>query len=269
MRVGVVLSTHENSEIYRDTLESVQRYLSDDVVTLTDGFAWKQFSQTKSDIIEGFRHGKPSAPVRNVALGMMGAWERWGSDVDWYCYMEYDCLVGSGEILDHLRSADENGYWMLGNDLRTNDFSIGLLDDLAGAPVSLHYLLGCCCFFSRKFMRALTDHDLFGKLLKRTNFFPIDSFMVDGRGRPFPIHDVSEFIYPSLAVHYGGAIQQFANWNSLSSCWEGNFNHYPMRFTPDLCEQDPVREACIMHPVKSVDGPIRTHYRNKRRGIIP
>ena len=264
MRVAVVLSAHENSPVYRDALESVMKYLSEDVAVLVDGFGWRQFDNEKAERIEGFRHGKSSAPVRNMALGMMGAWERWGASADWYCYMEYDCLVGSGEVKDHLRMADERGYWLLGNDLRRVDRSMPMLDRLAGGRVNLHYLLGCCLFFAREFMLKLEEKDIFRRLLEQTNFFPCEMPTEDGTGKSFPVHDPSEFIYPSLAVHYGGVVEQFACFNEDGS-WTGNFHHYPMRYRPDLTGSDPFRQACIMHPLKDFDNPVREHHRKLRK----
>lgn len=263
MRVAVVLSAHENSPVYRDTLESVRRHLSEDVVVLVDGFAWREFDSEDVDKIEGFRHGKSSAPVRNVALGMMGAWDRWGKSADWYCYMEYDCLVGSGEIKDHLRMADELGFWMLGNDLRKVDRSMPMLDRLMRSKVELYYLLGCCMFFSGGYMRILSEKDVFRRLLEQTNFFPSQMNIEDSSGKPLPAHDASEFIYPSLAVHYGGKIEQFACWEQ-DERWTGNFQHYPMRWRPDLWDKDPFMQACIMHPLKDYDNPIRTYHRQLR-----
>lgn len=262
MRIAVVLSAHENSPVYRDTLESVRRHLSDDVVVLVDGFGWKGFASEPVEKIEGFRHGKSAAPVRNVALGLMGAWERWGSGADWYCYMEYDCLVGSGDVGQHLRMADERGYWMLGNDLRKQGGGLPFLDNFVGRKVPLHYLLGCCWFMSSRFMGELGKRDFFRRFLEYTNFYdPLRSVMGDERGRLLPVHDPSEFIYPSLAVEYGGSVEQLACWRGG---WVGNFHHYPMRYQPDLSESDPFRQACVMHPLKEFDNPVRNYHRNLR-----
>lgn len=288
MRIATILSAHENSEVYRDTLESVRKYLSEDVVVLVDGFGLKQFKDEKIDKIEGFRHGKPSAPVRNVALGLSGAWERWGESVSWYCYIEYDCLVGSSEAKRHLAMADERGYWLLGNDLREINGTMPELDRICGAEgIKPYSLLGCCLFFSSKFMLELNRNDFFGKFLKYTNFFPDDLKLYSSdpasehlgsppreppkktrSRRPLPVYDASEFIYPSLAVHYGGSVEQLAQWNQFSGAWSGNYHHYPMRFRPDLSSRDPFQEACVMHPVKQADSPIRAYHKSLR-SLVP
>lgn len=263
MRIAVILSAHENSPTYRDTLESVKTHLSDDVVVLADGFGAGQFDGV--DLIEGFRHGKSSAPVRNVALGLMGAWERWGGVADWYCYIEYDCLVGSGEVREHLGMADERGYWMLGNDMRSVDRSMPFLDRLEGGRIPLRYLLGCCWFMSSAFMGELARRRFFTRLLEYTNFFDSETVLLeDASGKGLPAHDPSEFIYPSLAVHYGGTVEQLACWDGG---WSGNYHHYPMRFKPDLSESDPFRDACVMHPVKDPESPLRRFHGERRRGL--
>ena len=263
MRIATILSAHENSPVYRDTLASVRRYFSDDLVVLVDGFGWNQFVSEDVDKIEGFRHGKPSAPFRNVALGLIGAWERWGGKADWYCYMEYDCLVGSDETKIHLGMADQRDYWMLGNDLRIMGHSMPMLNRIEGSEIKLHYLLGCCHFFSSEFMRLLSDKDIPRRILENTNFFTSDFFLEGDKGRRQKVYDPSEFIYPSLAVHHGGLIEQLACGREDGS-WEGNYNHYPMRFRPDLSEKDPYRQACVMHPLKDAESPLRKCHRLKR-----
>lgn len=261
MKIATILSAHENSEVYRDTLDSVYKNIGEDVVVLVDGFGWNQFEGERVDKIEGFRHGKPNAPYRNMALGLMEAWDRWKSDAEWYCYMEYDCLVGSSEVKEHLKMADDRGFWMLGNDLRRIACTMPFLDRLEEGISGLHYFLGCCQFFSQRFMEKLAERRLFQRLLETTNFFTSDPVMFDSFGKLQPVYDPSEFIYPTLAVHYGGSVEQLACWDGSS--WTGNFHHYPMRFKPDLSGDDPVHNACVMHPIKEM-GPIRQHYRKRR-----
>lgn len=267
MKISVILSAHENSPLYRDTLESVRTYLSKDVAVLVDGFGWRQFESESVDKIEGFRHGKPAAPSRNMALGLMGAWERWGESADWYCYIEQDCLVGSGEMRQHLSMAEERGYWLLGNDLRRPNGSMPELERLCGSSgIKLHSMLGCCLFFSRRFMSELIGRDFFGRFLSHTNFFPAEfGLRPEGAEKILPVHDTSEFIYPSLAVHYGGSVEQLAYWDEYSEKWGGNYLFYPMRFRPDLSGEDPFQNACVMHPIKDVDSPIRSYHRSLRR----
>lgn len=280
MKVATILAVHENSEVYRDTLDSVRKYLSKDIFVLIDGFAWNQFKEEKVDKIEGFRHGKPSAPVRNMALGLMEAWAKYGESVNWYCYIEYDCLVGSSEVLNHLAMADQRGFWLLGNDLRKMDGSMPELERLCGTQkIRLHSFLGCCLFFSSRFMLELSRNNLFGRILDYTNFFPAEFNVLSkdpmgeyfgnprpkmGPERKIPVHDSSEFIYPSLAVHYGGSIEELAHWNQSLGSWGGNYMFYPMRFTPELSAEDPFQKACIMHPIKHAGSPIRAYHKSLR-----
>lgn len=264
MKIATILSAHENSEVYRDTLDSIRKYMSNDIMVLIDGFAWNQFKEEKVDKIEGFRHGKASAPVRNMALGLMEAWARWGESVNWYCYIEYDCLVGSSEVFNHLSMADERGFWLLGNQLRKMDGHIPELDRLCGLQkIRLYSLLGCCLFFSTRFMRELNKNKMFNTILENANFFTTEfnfSKNIAARG-PKNVYDSSEFIYPSLAVHYGGTMEEMAHWDEKVRKWNGNYLFYPMRFMPELSSEDPFHRACIMHPLKHAKNPIRAYHR--------
>lgn len=281
MKIATILVAHENSEVYRDTLESVRTYLSEDVMVLIDGFARDQFKNENVDKIEGFRHGKSSAPVRNMALGLMEAWNRYGESVNWYCYIEYDCLIGSRDVLNHLAMAQERGYWLLGNDLRKIEGSIPELEKLCGSSgIKPHYFLGCCLFFNSRFMSKMCKDGFLTRLLEYTNFFPSDFNLLskdptdkhfgtcssrNGSEKKIVIHDPSEFIYPSLAIHYGGSVKELASWDQITGRWGGNYLFYPMRFTPDLCADDPFQKACIMHPIKEANSPIRAYHRSLRK----
>jgi hypothetical protein len=266
MNLAVVLNTHENSPVFKDTLESVRHHWTDNVLVVVDGKNWDQFRDEEIPAVklEGFVHGKESAPYRNVCLGLMKAWDFWGEEAEWYSYMEYDCLVGSAETKNHLKMAGDMGYWILGNDHRQENRKMPFLERLEGCELNIHYLLGCCLFFSRDFMRTLAERDFFERFLKFTNFNDNVS-LVDEKARNHAVYDLSEFLYPTLAVSYGGKIGELACW--IWDGWRGKYDHYPMRFRPDLVES-PFEQACVMHPMKEFENPVRTHHRHKRSGLL-
>lgn len=267
MDIAVVLNTHENSPVFRDTLESVRHHWTNDILVLVDGVAWEQFKRVDLGVpcLEGFRHGKASAPYRNACLGLMKAWDRWGSSKGWYCYMEYDCLVGSDALGEDLRVADREGVWIAGNDHREDAGRMEFLDRFQRQRCSLHYLLGCCMFMSRDFMSALHGDSFFERFLNYTNFFPGDVFVQRPGGKREMAYDLSEFLYPSLAVMHGGRVGELACWEG--SGWRGLGWRYPMRFRPDL-EEGNYEDACVMHPIKTI-GEIREYHRKKRELTAP
>lgn len=259
--IAVVLNAHENSPVFRDTLESVGHHWTDDILVVADAKNWGQFRDLDLGFrkLEGFYHGKSSSPYRNVCLGLMKAWESWGDTKRWYCYMEYDCLVGSDRVQKDLDSHE--GMWIIGNDLRVNGGRIDFLERFQRARLDLHYLLGCCVFLSREFMKALADDDFFERFLSFTNFNVGEVCMRSPSGREEMVYDISEFLYPTLCVGYGGKVGELACWES--SGWRGDGVHYPMRFRPDL-EGECFKDACVLHPVKSANNPIRSYFRSKR-----
>lgn len=264
VRLAVVLNAHENSPVFRDTLESVRHYWTERALVVADAKNWSQFSGDESLLkLEGFYHGRPSAPYRNMCLGLMKAWETWDNEADWFCYMEYDCLVGSSETKLHLAEADKKGVWLVGNDYRTDARSIPFLESFEKDGLPLHYLLGCCLFFSRGFMSALAGRDFFRRFLEFTNFRTDDPSFLDKDGRSERVYDISEFMYPSLAIKYGGRVAELDCWEG--SCWRYGGSKYPMRFRPDLFESN-FAESCVMHPLKSIPCPTRSFHR-ERRGL--
>lgn len=269
MSIAVVLNSHENSSIFHDTLESINYYLTKDVLVVVDGLSWNQFENIDIPALKmsGFPHGKSYAPYRNVALGLFKAWQTWGDSKNWYCYTECDSVIGSDDVLEHLQKAEELGFWILGNDFRQEQQKkIPFLENFLKQPVSsLSYLLGCCLFFNSKFLKKLYDDNFFENFLSYTNFRDQDIYLIDENNNKEVI-DISEFLYPTLAKFYGGEARELACWDYRSSSWTGNAEFYPMRFRPEITLNDPHLQACIMHPLKSFENPVRQYHRGKRHG---
>lgn len=277
MKIVAVLNAHENSPVFKDTLESIRHYLTEDVLVVVDGKNWNQFKSDDSIPafkLEGFHHGEKypmyADKYRNTCLGMMKAWEMWGYSANWYFYLEYDALVGPGPIREHLNESEALGFWLLGSDYRQNKGFIPFLEDFQKHKLSLHYLIGCCLFFSRDFMKALHEDNFFDRFLNFTNFRCGPINIVDGFGKSHPVYDFGEFLYPTLAVHYGGAIKEISCWKAGdedddgSGVWYGDCEHYPIRFRPDLTEA-PFPQACVMHPMKDFHNPVRSYHRESRK----
>jgi hypothetical protein len=263
LNIAVLLNAHENSDTFRDTLESVATHWTKQVIVVVDGKNWGQFRDASLPAmkLEGFHHGKPNAPFRNMCLGLMKAWDTWKNWADWVCYLEYDCLVGSDHILGRLSAADKST-WMFGNDYQTNPGLIPFIDRFQGEATNLHYLLGCCLFFNGGFMARLAEADFFERFLTFTNFHTGDPSLKSPSGKEELVYDLSEWLYPSLAVKYGGGIKELAGWENPG--WHGDGNRYPMRFEPDLHENW-YEGACVMHPLKDFSSGTRAYHRLKRK----
>jgi hypothetical protein len=263
MKIAVVLNTHEASEVFFDTLDSIRAYMSEDVLVVVDGFSWPKFKHVDMPAhkVEGFLHGHRKSPYRNVTLGLMKASQIW-PDADWYCYLEYDCLVGSNAFLQDLKTCENLDVWCVGNTHEIGNRKFPFLEKIVKGEIKEnHQLLGCCVFYNKKFIKKLLEEDFFERFLYFTNpfskgFFPLYEYEND-------TYDITEHIYPSLASHYGGKVGQFAG--LFGTIWKGNYPRYPMRFRPDFVEGENFFEASILHPIKTIDHPLRDFYRRKRK----
>lgn len=257
-----------------DTLDSIRMFMTKDVLVITDGAAhWKPkrlkkeaevlrrhdpFEGRSLDAhrVEGFYHARSRGPFRNLTLGLKTLAENWNAD--WYCYIEYDCLVASDDFKGDLENAGRRGVWAIGNDHRCANYRMPLLEKVVGPIGESHVLLGCCNFFHADFVRELVSRDFFSKFLCLTNCFRETVPDFDEQGA----YDFGEVVYPTLAAHYGGKVDHFAHYNDMLG-WSGNAERYPMRFRPDIDADFP--DASIIHPLKNYDDPIRAYHRERRR----
>lgn len=264
MKIATVLNVHSQPETVLDTLEAIQQYVSKDILVIVDG-ASKDFKSHQLPVptVEGFPHGIPRSPYRNVALGLSLLVEEY-PDADWYLYTEYDCLFTSDRFKLSLKKAQDMGVWMMGSDGHVDDKQIPLIDPIIKGPMkSIYYLIGCCQFFYKDYIQKLLEINFFERFLHVTNQF------TEGYVPGYFGYDVSEHMYPSMARHFGGNVGVFSSWDAQEQRWHGNYQDFPIRWKPEL---DPDTEnypnACIMHPLKTFDHPIRVQHRNKRKHAI-
>jgi hypothetical protein len=260
MEIAFAINTHtRQTDLIIETLDSILTYGSDKILVVVDGASWGHYKDLALPAfkMEGFHHGCPKAPYRNVALALKTVTETWA--VDWYCYCEYDVLFGSDRFKHNLKMAEDMGVWMLGNDGHIDEHPMPMVQALLGEKLkNCYYLLGCCQFFHRNFIEKLNDINFFERFLTLTSGF------TDGYFPFYSGYDISEHMYPSLCRHFGGNIGVFATWDSEGK-WHGASEYFPVRWKPDINhEKDSYHEASIMHPLKTMDNPIREYHREKR-----
>ena len=263
MEIATILSSHTDTALTVNTIESIRKWVGTNCFVVVDGSAWNSWGKDASigPKLQGLIHNCPISPHRNIVLGLMNAFELW-PNADWFCHTEYDVYFGNDSFKDDLKDADERGVWCIGNDYREENYNMSFLEQMLHIKIEgSKYLLGCCVFLNGKFVRKLAEIGFFSTFLRWTNPFE-QGFIPFFEGFSFIEH-----LFPTLAHYYGGKVEQFAKWNERMLLWEGNFKKYPMRFRPDLDPNaDYFSEAAIMHPIKDVMHPFRMMYKRKSNG---
>jgi len=266
MKITAIINTHGKVDVTKDTIDSVIHYMTDQILVVADEANWHLFKdeELEASLLKGFYHNFFKAPYRNVILGISKAVEAW-PDSDWYCYLEYDCLIGSSKFKNDLKIAEKNGIWCLANDLRLKEkMDLSLIELMLKTKFKeVLYFLGACVFYHRNFIQKALQEDFFEKFLFYTNPFK-EGFFPKYVG--FHAHDVLEHIMPTLVHHWGGKgkIAQFAKFIDLTGTWAGNYKRYPIRYQPELVSEEEYLWASVLHPVKDYDHHIREYHRKKR-----
>jgi hypothetical protein len=301
MKIAAIIQAHSDDDVVLDTIDSVKRWMTTDILTVMDGASWDGLDKDKfssSHLVQGLNHGLPNNPYRNVFFGLKQIYDKW-PDKDWYCYLEYDCLVTSNSFESDLKKAEKSNYWVLGTDLRLKRCKFPFVEKIIDKKFNeTFYILGCFYFLHRNYIVALNDLNFFDKFLSLTNYFSNGFFPVGAYGSQNgvvdPVFDISEELIPTLAYYLGGKIGSLSFWgdgsthphnvvagtnrmpttsrqsksdgNSLG--WYGNYRKYPVRWRPDLNENENFIESAIMHPLKTYDHPIRQYHRHRRNSDL-
>lgn len=263
MKISCCLGTHGDTPTVLDTLDSINKYCTDEILVLIDGASWQNWGKYLNlpigDKIEGFYHGLPKSPYRNLTLGLFNLVTKY-PESDWYLYCEYDVLFGSSEFKDYLEQANKRNVYCLGNDFRVyGNIHLPFLNDFMGVDIkNYYYLIGCCVFHKGEFLRKLLNIDFFERFLLATNDFS-NGFFPDYEG-----YDIGEHLYPTLANIMGGRVEEISGYELQYESWRGNYKKYPIRWKPDININENFNDASIIHPIKSIKNPIRQFYRCKR-----
>ena len=267
MDIASIIASHGDVDVTLDSVSALQHTLTHDITVVVDGLNASAFQKpsiqellrayASLELVTGFRHGLPKSPYRNVALSLKRSFERFPNH-DWHVYSEYDVLFRTDQIVRSLETAARMDVSLLGFCGIAESADLSFAEAVSGVNITKpYYMLGCCMFFSRKFMEQLVSRNFFERFLFSTASF------TDGSIPRYDGFDFSEHLYPSLARSLGGDVGVLSTWDGRR--WHGSGKRYPVRWKPELTEVDD--EASIVHPVKSYDNKIRKDARlgrNKR-----
>ena len=272
MEITTIVHTHGKPDVTLDTIDSIKHYMTDQILLVVDEAGWNQFNPQTAGVnmLKGFYHGYHRAPYRNIILSLLTAAQHWPK-ADWFCYLEYDCLVGSSAFRSDLSWAEKSNVWMLGNDLRRKEerkVQFTLVETIIHSKFNeILYFLGAALFYRGDFIRKCMEEKFFERFLYFTNDFKNGFF--PGYTGP-AAWDLIEHMMPTLANHWGGSVRELAKWSQGAHTWVGNNpRRYPIRWQPDLfLLEEEYLQASIMHPLKTINHPIREFHRAKRQRKI-
>lgn len=247
MDIATLIHTHADPGMTADTADSVKTWMTNHILVLVDGAGWHHFGSSSFPypLHRGLVHGRPRSPFRNILLGLAEIYRRY-PNVQWFCYLESDCLVTSGGFKADLQP----GKFIGGLEYRGGgSMNMPVLNEVVGAKVKEnHHLLGAIMFMSKKFVERILADDLPAKLLKVSE--PLES----GQFPDFHGYAFEEELFPSLAHHYRpGSVFTLGGWEK-----------YNVRWQPDIASGEVTPAASILHPLKTLDHPVRMHYRRFR-----
>ena len=247
MKIAAVVHGFKAPEVLFDTVDSIEFWMTDKIQVLIDGANWEAFENypTSYQVIKGLVHGYHKSPYRNQLFGLQTLYERY-PDEDFYCWIEYDCLVMSDWFKQDLQRG-----WCYGTNHRKGEWKwdTPLLTNILDEPIKeKHYFIGNIMFFANAFLFKLKAINFFNQLIDVTTEVEKGEFPgYDG-------YSFEEELLPSIAnLWYPGSVVPLAPWE-----------RYACRWKPSLKVEELPATSTIAHPIKDYNDPIRKYYRKIR-----
>ncbi len=283
MKIAAAVPAHADTHVVNDTLASIRLNMTENILVVADGWAYEKIKdQVDGDVLSGLCQGGAQGSHANRMFGLSNLYAKY-PDCDWYCWIEYDALVANDHFKQDLHEASPDE-WMAGFCVCRSRFDAPVFPVIFRYPglQELTYALGAVVFHRREFLAQLQADGMFEWVVNSTAAF--SSCHIQGLVNQFPgltlnkeMYDLGEHLMGTLADRYGKKAKSLSHWeqqhwllqkhgSSTTPYWSGNYQRYPVRWTPMLREEENILgTTSILHPLKEYDDPIRVFYRERRR----
>ena len=85
MEFATITNIHRNANLFKDTIASVKKHVTDKSLAVIDAAHWKWglAANLPTYKVVGFRHNSPKGSYRNVAIGLQEAFKLW-PNTEWF-----------------------------------------------------------------------------------------------------------------------------------------------------------------------------------------
>lgn len=261
MKIASILNVHDHMDLVLDTLDSIQTWMTEDVLVIVDGKNWNKFENDlgkfkPNQVFRGFDHGHYASPYRNIALALKTLYKSYPEHT-WYCYCEYDVIFLNDKFKQDLEISDAG---VIANDIRwkKTDVSKHFQEVVGSSPSIGCTMLGCCVFYSHACVKQFVDSGVLDRLIDSTADVKRGKF--DG----YLGYAFEEFFFPTVASMMGSKVEESGRWHDRRG-WTNR--KYLMRFKPNIEIDEIDNTSSILHPCKNsfADCKIRQFYAEERK----
>jgi len=255
MEIATIVAVHNNPEMAKDTLDSVNAFVGDKTMLIVDAKGWDEYKNFKfgnTIVQKGIFHGVNRSPYKNFCIAFIKSYETWPY-ADWYLWIEFDVLIISDTFKKDLENAKNHKWSAVGFNHAHHDNSNDhwLVKQILKRDVECHKLLGAVTCYSNHTVKSLYELKFYHNVLKLTSH-------LQGADMPnFTEYAVEEIIFPSAASVFGPVKNFEGDKHDLVK--------YPVRFHTEIKPEECTSLASIIHPIKDPNNFVRQHYARQRK----